>query len=74
MIFVSRKTYIPLREPTVLDQEAIYDGVIGVLVSNRDLDLPDVLSTELAAYPPSIMTDLYKDYYTIIQMVTCGCK
>ena len=54
MIFASHKTYIPLGEHTVLDQEAIYDRVIGVLVSNRDLDLPDVLSTELAAYPPSM--------------------
>ena len=54
MIFASHKTYIPLGEHTFLDQEAIYDRVIGVLVSNRDLDLPDVLSTELAAYPQSM--------------------
>ena len=37
----------------------------GVLVSNRDLDSPDVLTTELAAYPPSITgtgtTPLYPD-------------
>ena len=27
---------------------------IGLLVSNRDLNLPQVLSTELASYPPSM--------------------
>ena len=54
MIFASHKIYIPLGEHTVQDQEAIYDRVIGVLVSNRDLDLPDVLSTELTAYLPSM--------------------
>ena len=48
MIFASRKTYTPLGEQTVLYQEAIYDSVICVLISNGDLDLPDVLSTELA--------------------------
>ena len=54
MIFASHKRYIPLGEHTVQDQEAIYDRVIGVLVSSRDLDLPDVLSTELTAYLPSM--------------------
>ena len=46
--------------------------MIGVLVSNRDLDLPDVLSTELAAYPPSMTgtgtTPLYPDGNMRVQM------
>lgn len=37
-----------------VDQEAIYARVIGLLVSQRDLDLQQVLATELAAYPPSM--------------------
>ena len=46
--------------------------MIGVLVSNRDLDLPDVLSTELTAYPPSMTgtgtTPLYPDGNMRVQM------
>ena len=46
--------------------------MIGVLVSNRDLDLPDVLSTELAAYPLSMTgsgtTPLYPDGNMRVQM------
>ena len=52
LIFASGKTYNSLGEHTVLDQEATYDRVLGVLVINRYLDLPDVLSTE--TYPPSM--------------------
>ena len=37
-----------------MDQEAIYTRVTGLLVSNRDFDLQKVLSSELAAYPPSM--------------------
>ena len=50
--FASRKKHVLVGEHKVLDQEAIYARVIGLLVSNRDLDLAQVLSTELAAYPP----------------------
>ena len=38
----------------VFDQEAIYARVIGLIVSQRELDLTDVVSCELAAYPPSM--------------------
>ncbi len=41
-------------ENPVIDQEAIYARVIGLLVSQRDLDLQEVLATELTAYPPSM--------------------
>ncbi|KAG0726524.1 hypothetical protein GWK47_036353 [Chionoecetes opilio] len=34
--------------------EAIYNRVIGLLVSQRDLDLQGVFATELTAYPPSM--------------------
>jgi len=50
--FASQKKYLLVGEHKVLDQEAIYARVIGLLVSNRDLNLPQVLLTELAAYPP----------------------
>ena len=46
--------------------------MIGVLVSNRDLDLPDVPSTGLAAYPPSMTgsgtTPPYPDGNMRVQM------
>lgn len=38
----------------VVDPEAIYNRVIGLLVSQRDLDLQAVFATELTAYPPSM--------------------
>ena len=37
-----------------MDQEAICARFICLLVSNRDFDLQKVLSSELAAYPPSM--------------------
>ncbi|KAG0729109.1 hypothetical protein GWK47_031017 [Chionoecetes opilio] len=36
-----------------MDPEAIYNRVIGLLVSQRDLDLQGVFATELTAYPLS---------------------
>ena len=41
--------YIHIGEHEVLDKEAIYARVIGFLVG-----LPDILSNQLAAYPPSM--------------------
>ena len=38
----------------VYDQELIYARVIGLLASARDINIDDVLSFELAAYPPSM--------------------
>ena len=37
-----------------LDQESIYARIIGLLVSDQNLDLTNVFSTELAAYPPAL--------------------
>ena len=38
----------------VYDQELIYTRVIGLIASARDINIDDVLSFELAAYPPSM--------------------
>ena len=40
-------------EHAVIDQEALYARVIGLLVRQRDLNFQEVLATELTAYPPS---------------------
>ena len=37
-----------------IDQEAIYARVIGLMVSQLDVDFGQVISSELAAYPPSM--------------------
>ena len=42
-------------DSAVIDQEAIYARVIGLIVSQRELDLTDVVSCEQAAYPPSML-------------------
>ena len=39
-----------VRDNAVIDQEAIYARLIGLIVSQRELDLTDVVSGELAAY------------------------
>ena len=54
VIFISQKKHVLVGEHTNLVQEAIYARVTGLLFRNRDLNLPQILSTELAAYPPSI--------------------
>ena len=52
--FAEKKKRLSVGENSVVDQEAIYARVIGLPVSQRDLDLQQVLATELAAYPPSM--------------------
>ena len=52
--FESRNKHALVGQHKIMDQEAIYARVIGLLVSNRDFDLQKVLSIELAAYPPSM--------------------
>ena len=52
--FASKKKRLVVGEHVVLDQEAIYARVIGLLVSQRDFDFQNVLVTEQAAYPPSM--------------------
>ena len=52
----SKKKHITIGQEKVYDQELIYARVIGLLVSSRDINFDDVISCELAAYPPSMFT------------------
>ena len=54
---VERKKRLSVGESAIVDQEAIilYARVLGLLMSQRDLDLQQVLATELTAYPPSMI-------------------
>ena len=52
--FGTKKKRLTVGEHAVIDQEAIYARVIGLLVSQRDLNFQEVLATELTAYPPSM--------------------
>ena len=51
--FNTKKKRLPVGEHAVIDQEAIYVRVIGLLVRQRDLNFQEVLATELTVYPPS---------------------
>ena len=48
-----KKRLANIRENAVVDQ-AIYARVIGILLSQRDLDIEQVLVTEMADYTPSM--------------------
>ena len=52
--FSDNRNAIKVGDISVIDQEAIYARVIGLMVSQRELDLNDVIGCELAAYPPSM--------------------
>ena len=52
--FASQKKHVLVREHEVLDQAAIFDRVICLLVCYMDLNVPHILSTELAAYALSM--------------------
>jgi len=52
--FSGNKKAVKVGDVTVIDQEAIYARVIGLMVSERDVDFGQLLSCELAAYPPSM--------------------
>ena len=54
--FVERKKRLSVGESAIVDQEAIilYARVLGLLMSQRDLDLQQVLATELTAYQASM--------------------
>jgi len=49
----SRKA-VKVGDVTIIDQEAIYARMIGLMVSQRDVDFGQVISCELTAYPPSM--------------------
>ena len=52
--FNTKKKRLNVGEHAEIDQEAIYARVIGLLVSQRELNFQEVLATELTAYPPSM--------------------
>ena len=52
--FAERTKRLSVGESAIVDQEAIYARVIGLLVSQRDLGLQQILATELTAYAPSM--------------------
>ena len=52
--FSATRKSIKVGDIHVIDQEAIYARVIGLLVSQRELDLGEVFRCELAAYPPAM--------------------
>ena len=48
--FNAKKKRLTVGEHAVIDQEVIYARVIGLLVSQRDLNFQEALATELTAY------------------------
>ena len=51
----TRMPNVGIGDTPVVDQEAIYDRVIGLFISNRSLDFNVILTNELSAYPPSMV-------------------
>ena len=52
--FAAKKKRLKIDEGIAIEPEAIYARVSGLLMSDRGLDLHQVLATELTAYPPSM--------------------
>ena len=52
--FSGNRNAVKIGDVIIVDQEAIYARVIGLMVSQRDVDFGQVLSCDLAAYPPSM--------------------
>ena len=52
--FATKQKCLTVGDHVVIDQEAIYACVTGLLVSQRELKFQEVLATELTAYPPSM--------------------
>ena len=52
--FEEKKKRLRVAGHEVMDPEAIYNRVIGLLVSQRNSDLQGVFAIELTAYPPSM--------------------
>ena len=48
----SHRKKLFIRDTPVIDQEASYARVIGLLISNRSLDFNVILTSGLSAYPP----------------------
>jgi hypothetical protein len=54
VLFATKKKHLTVGDHAVINQEAIYARVIGLLVSQRDLNFQELLATEMTAYPPSM--------------------
>ena len=52
--FSGNRKAVKVGDVTIIDQEAIYARVIGLMVSQQDVDFGQVVSCELAAYLPSM--------------------
>lgn len=52
--FAERNKRLNVAGKDVVDPEAIYQHVLGLLISQRNLDLQEVFATELTAYPLSM--------------------
>ena len=79
--FNTKKKRLTVGEHAVIDQEAIYARVIGLLISLTDLNFQQVLATELTAYPPSNKCLIPRNMAEgvpyapeqILKLVKCGC-
>ena len=49
-----KENHVLVGKERVYDQELMYARVIGLLAGSREINFDDVLTVELAAYPPSI--------------------
>ena len=56
--FSGNRKAVKIGDVTIVVQKAIYARVISLKVSQRDVDFGQVLSFELAAYPPSFLPEV----------------
>ena len=72
-----KKKHVLVGKECVYDQELIYACVIGLLVSSQDINFDDVLSCELAAYPPSMFSSDGQSKSTLkknLQVAVSACN
>ena len=55
--FALKGKHIKVGEHIIINQEAIYARIIGLLVSDRNLDLSHVFACELAAFPTALFKE-----------------
>ena len=52
-----KRKHILLDKHKIISQDLIYARALGLLVSNRDLNFQEILTHELAAYPPALFEE-----------------